>query len=119
MLFSLTTNTKIKIIINSWVSFKNLDGYSKNYNMFPRLLTLANQYNIIATEWDFVDELFFAKIISKYKFDDIDFCGIKINYAFNEHLTHIPKNVFFRCVKTNRVIYFIFIWKKCIIYFVS
>ena len=92
-LFKSTTNSRIKIIINSWVSFKNLDGYSKNYNMFPELLMLANKYNIIATEWDFVEELFFAKIISEYKFGNNKFKGIKINYAFNEQLTDLPENV--------------------------
>ena len=34
--------------------------------MFPNLLKLANQYNIIATEWDFTDNLIFTKIVSNY-----------------------------------------------------
>jgi hypothetical protein len=60
------SESRIKIIINSWVSFKNLDGYSENYEMFPNLLKLANKYNIIATEWDFIDNLTFTKIVSNY-----------------------------------------------------
>jgi len=54
------------VIINSWVNFKNLYGYSENYNMFPRILELANKYNIIATEWNYIDELFLTRIISNY-----------------------------------------------------
>jgi hypothetical protein len=88
-----TNVSTIKFVINSWVSFKNLDGYSENYNMFPNLLTLANKYNIIATEWDFTDELFYAKIISKYNFGNNNFNGIKINYAFDEYLSDLTENV--------------------------
>lgn len=58
MLFNLNTNPSIKLIINSWASFKNLDGISERYNMFPKILELATQYNIIACEWEFIDELF-------------------------------------------------------------
>ncbi len=92
-LFILTHNSLMKIVINSWVSFKNLDGYSENYNMFPKLLSLANEHNIIATEWDFVDELFYSKIISHYKFGNKNFYGIKINYVFDEYLTGLPEHV--------------------------
>lgn len=70
------TGTNIKIIINSWVSFKNLEGY-QNYGMFPSLLKLANKYNIIATEWDFIDNLTFTKIVSNYS----DTCGNKNFYS--------------------------------------
>jgi hypothetical protein len=56
----------LSIIINSWVSFKNLDGVSENYSMFYKLLEISNIYNIIATEWDFVDELFSCKIVSNF-----------------------------------------------------
>ena len=79
------TKTNIKIIINSWVSFKNLCGYS-NYKMFPNLLKLANKYNILATEWDFIDNFGFAKIVSNY--GDIDrnknFNSCYINYVGEE-----------------------------------
>jgi hypothetical protein len=92
-LFSLSPDLGIKIIINSWVSFKNLSKYSDNYNMFPKLLELSNKYNLIATEWDFIDELFYARIISDYKFGNIKFKGININYAFDEVLTNLPENV--------------------------
>lgn len=76
---------RIKIIINSWVSFKNLDGYSENYGMFPNLLKLANKYNIIATEWDFNDNLIFTKIVSKYGTENKNFYSCYINYV-NEKL---------------------------------
>lgn len=79
-LFSFVLNRKIKIIINSWVCFKNLDGYSENYNMFYYLLKLANKYNIIATEWDFIDNLIFTKIISKYGYKNKCFINCYINY---------------------------------------
>lgn len=76
---------RIKIIINSWVSFKNLDGYSENYEMFPNLLKLANKYNIIATEWDFIDNLTFTKIVSNYGdvngIRNINFHSCYINYV--------------------------------------
>ena len=93
-LFSMVHNrSNVRIIINSWVSFKNLDGYSENYNMFPKILGLANKYNIIATEWNFVDELFYAKIVSNYVFGNKNFYGININYVFDEYLTDLPENI--------------------------
>lgn len=92
-LFSLKHNHMVKIIINSWVCFKNLYGYSENYNMFPKLLSLANKYNIIATEWEFIDELFHTKIISKYIFGDVNFYGTNINYVFDEYLRDLPENL--------------------------
>jgi hypothetical protein len=92
------SNQKIKLIINSWVSFKNLYGYSENYGMFPNLLTLANKYNIIATEWDFIDNLTFTKIVSNYGTKNKNFIGCYINYN-NEELPNpeqiIEKNLFF------------------------
>jgi len=93
-LFNMSTNYfNVTIIINSWVNFKNLDGYSEKYNMFPKILKLANQYNIIATEWDFIDELFYTKIISNYNFGNKNYNGININYVFNEYLTDLPQNL--------------------------
>lgn len=92
------TETNIKIIINSWVSFKNLEGH-QNYKMFPSLLKLANKYNIIATEWDFIDNLIFTKIVSNY--GDMEgnknFYYCHINYVSKELLKHehdIGKNLF-------------------------
>ncbi len=91
-LFSLINRIHgIKIIINSWVSFKNLDGISNKYNMFPKILELANKYNIIATEWEFIDEQFFTKIISNYKFGNKNFIGCHIDYVFDELI--LPKHV--------------------------
>lgn len=77
--------TNIKIIINSWVSFKNLEGYN-NYIMFPNLLKLANKYNIIATEWDYIDKLTDTKIVSNYGDGDgnKNFYSCYINYVSQE-----------------------------------
>lgn len=94
-LFKLNTNLSIRIIINSWVSFKNLDGIAEKYAMFPKILELANKYNIIATEWEFIDELFYTKIISQYKFGNKNFYGCNIDYVFNNivKLTDLPKHI--------------------------
>lgn len=85
--------TNIKIIINSWVSFKNLDGYS-NYGMFPNLLKLANKYNIIATEWDFIDKLTYTKIVSNYgnRNGNKNFHSCYIDYVGDE-LTKTKKDI--------------------------
>lgn len=102
--------TNIKIIINSWVSFKNLEGH-QNYKMFPTLLKLANKYNIIATEWDFIDNLIFTKIVSNYGDGNMggngngngngdgnkNFYSCHINYVSNKlskHVHDIGKNLF-------------------------
>ena len=53
--------------------------------MFPNILKLANKYNIIATEWDFVDNLIFTKIISNYEFVNKNFLGCYINYVNDKH----------------------------------
>ena len=78
--YSNDTNYSINIIINSWVSFKNLYGYSENYNMFPELLTLASDYNIIATEWNYQEENFITSIKSNYHFGNKSFKFNKIIY---------------------------------------
>ena len=95
ILFSLNTNPSIKIVINSWVSFKNLDGISEKYNMFPKILKLANEYNIIASEWEFIDELFYTKIVSQYKFCNKNFYGCNIDYVFDDNidLTYLPTHI--------------------------
>lgn len=92
-LFGLVSNTNLEIIINSWVCFKNLDGFAEKYNMFPKILELANKFNIMATEWEFVDELFLTKIVSKYKFDNKNFQDCNLNYVFDELSNNFPINV--------------------------
>jgi hypothetical protein len=72
---------KINVIVNSWVSFKNLYGYSENYNMFPELLNLASRHNIIATEWDYKDESISSMIKSTYHFGNLYFRYKKIIYV--------------------------------------
>ena len=86
-IFSYVNNNdySINIIVNSWVSFKNLYGYSENYNMFPELLKLTSDYNIIATEWDYQDEIFFSTIKSNYHFGNKSFKFNKIVYISYEH----------------------------------
>lgn len=74
----------LSIIINSWVSFKNLDGFSENYSMFPKLLELSDKYNIITTEWDFVDELIYCKIISKFYIQDKCFKNRLVQYSLDD-----------------------------------
>ena len=74
---------KINIIVNSWVSFKNLYGYSENYNMFSELLNLASKYNIIATEWEFKDDCVNTIIKSCYHFGNLYFKHKKIIYVDN------------------------------------
>jgi len=94
-LFSLNSNPSINIVINSWASFKNLDGISERYNMFPKILELANEHNIIASEWEFIDELFYTKIVSQYKFDNKNFFGTNIDYVFDDivDLTDLPTHI--------------------------
>lgn len=100
ILFSLNTNPSIKLVINSWASFKNLDGISEKYSMFPKILALANEYNIIASEWEFIDELFYTKIVSQYRFGNKNFFGCNIDYVFDNYInlsnlpTHIVKRNF-------------------------
>lgn len=77
-------NRSINILIHSWVCFKNLTGYSENYNMFPKLLEMANKYNIIATEWIYIDNLFITKIISNYSFKNITYQNKYLYYVYNQ-----------------------------------
>ncbi len=74
----------LSIVINSWVSFKNLDGISENYSMFHELLELSNSYNIIATEWDFIDELFICKIISNFVVGNKCYKNRLLKYVLDE-----------------------------------
>jgi hypothetical protein len=85
-IFSYANNdlSNINIVVNSWVNFKNLYGYSENYNMFPELLKLASDYNIIATEWNYQDENFISIIRSDYHFGNISFKFSKIIYISYE-----------------------------------
>ena len=51
--------------------------------MFPELLKLSSEYNIIATEWNYQDENFISIIRSTYHFENksFNFHGIVyINY---------------------------------------
>jgi hypothetical protein len=80
-IFALNNYKEIFVIVNSFVSFKNLDGHSENYNMFKELLILCNKFNIIATEWSYVDELMCYKIVSSYHFKNKIYAGGYIEYV--------------------------------------
>lgn len=71
ILFSLVNNFNIYTIVNSWATFKNLDGF-ENYKMFNKLLDLANKNNILATEWVFRDKSYLTKIISNFSCEYIN-----------------------------------------------
>ncbi len=58
------------MIINSWATFKNLEGFS-GYKMFEKLLELANKNNILATEWGFQDKNFITQIVSTFHCDHV------------------------------------------------
>ncbi len=58
------------IIINSWATFKNLEGFS-GYKMFEKLIGLANKNNIMATEWNFQDKNYVTQIISTFHCDHV------------------------------------------------
>jgi hypothetical protein len=94
-IFSYVSNSfyNVNIIINSWVNFKNLYGYSENYNMFPELLKLASKYNIIATEWDYRDENFITVIKSNYHFENKSFKFSKVVYINYESYYFFDENV--------------------------
>jgi len=86
-IFKYTHSNKVNVVINSWASFKNLYGYSENYKMFPELLKLASDYNIIATEWIFDEDNFFSIIISDYHFGNKSFKFQNIIYVnYYSHL---------------------------------
>ncbi len=100
LIFEQTNYYSISTIINSWETFKNLTGYSQ-YTMFKKLLELSNQYNILATEWNFIDNLFITQIISRFSINkekkipcafksliyvDENYCGFDIEEA----LINIP-----------------------------
>lgn len=89
-------SNEILITINSWVSFKNLDGYAENYKMFPELLSLASEYNIIATEWEYKDDCFISIIKSNYHFGNNSYIFKKIIYAnYNSELISVDKVIKF------------------------
>ena len=91
-LLSYNNNINKHVIINSWVCFKNLVGYSENYCMFPKLLQIANKYNIIATEWIFNEILFFTKIISSYHFGNNQYKNRLLLYG-SENLTDYSPDI--------------------------
>jgi hypothetical protein len=66
-LSSIAENPASNMIINSYATFKNVTGY-ENYGLFPSLLELANKYKIIATEWNFTENNFLTRIVSKINF---------------------------------------------------
>jgi hypothetical protein len=65
---SLNNNFNNITIINSWATFKNLDGFN-NFRMFRELLDISNKNNILATEWTYRDKMVFTKILSNFTCD--------------------------------------------------
>ena len=72
-------SSNLSIIINSYATFKNVSGY-ENYNLFPRLLTLLDKYKLIATEWDFIENSFCSRIVSKIPYV-VNYIKYMVNYA--------------------------------------
>ncbi len=64
-LFKKVDYKKFSLIINSWATFKNLTGFNR-YTMFNQLLNLANDNNILATEWNYDDKNFLIEVISRF-----------------------------------------------------
>lgn len=96
-IFNFNNYNNINILVNSLVSFKNLYGFSENYNMFPIFLELSNKYNIIATEWNYKhgDEIFLTKIISTFKKNTINYENkllLYINNSLDEFTDDIIDN---------------------------
>ena len=87
MIFNFNDYKNIHIIVNSYVSFKNLDINTEKYFMFKQLLSICDRNNIIATEWDFVDELMCMKIVSSYHIGNKHYKNTYIEYVTDENLT--------------------------------
>lgn len=100
---NLSESASTSIIINSWVSFKNLYGIHNNYNMFDKLLVLANKYNIIATEWDFNEDCFFCKIISQYVDANKYSCKFKNILYVCENLDNFEESILFKYDKIVKI----------------
>ena len=71
------------MIINSWVSFKNLN--IQNYDMFKKVLELSNQHNILTTEWKYCDTLYSMKVVSIFK----TFNGDKRTVHYNKNIIYV------------------------------
>jgi hypothetical protein len=82
------------IIVNSWASFKNLEGF-QNLKMFHKVLELANLYNIIVTEWTFKDTLYITNIVSKFLYnidDDVFNLTNLLNLTNSTNLTNLTNS---------------------------
>ncbi len=108
LLFKQTDYYSTSTIINSWATFKNLVGYS-GFGMFKKLLDLCNEYNIMATEWSFVDKVFTTQIISMFHiykekkltyifkniiYVDENYCGFDIEEALINQPSYRQKRFF-------------------------
>ena len=84
---SIASNPASNMIINSYATFKNVSGY-ENYGLFPSLLELANKYQIIATEWNFLETNFLTRIVSKVKFT-VNYIKYELSYLDPHECIHM------------------------------
>ena len=89
MIFSLNDYKNLFVITNSLVSFKNLDECYKEYSMFKSLLRICNEYNIIATEWDYIDEFICYKVVSSFHFGNKIYSDTFVEYVSDDEYLNI------------------------------
>ena len=73
------SNKKSNMIINSYATFKNARGYG-TYALFPSLLELANKHKIIATEWNFQENNFKSRLVSKINYT-VNYINYSVSYV--------------------------------------
>lgn len=76
---AIASNPLSNMIINSYVTFRNVREYD-NYGLFKSLLQLANKHKLIATEWRFSEDNHFTRIVSKINFT-IDYLKYAVSYV--------------------------------------
>jgi hypothetical protein len=75
----IASNPKSNMIINSYATFRNVRDFD-NYGLFPTLLEVANKHKIIATEWNFQENNFRTRIISRINYK-VDYINYLISYV--------------------------------------
>lgn len=73
---------QLNFIVNSYATFKNIENPTI-YRMFPEILKICSNYNIIATEWQYIDEIFISKIVSNFIINNRYFINKFILYIDN------------------------------------
>ena len=59
--------------------------------MFKQLLTVCDQNNIIATEWEYIDEQMCSKIVSSYHIGNKHFTNSYIEYVTDDKDLNLDK----------------------------